>query len=229
MPFDSASEKDTPPTSNTPSQKPNTPPQEPNAPTQQSTPLQSVEKDTPPMSNTKLPPTPNAPSQEPNPEPTPTTPPENLRLKYRSKSREIAMQFLYQADLCGLGVIKELSMFFVQRTFSEDMEKIPDAERTAIIQYAKMLIDGCLGFWKDLDNCIAEATPNWSIARMNVVDRNILRVGTYEILYQPEVPAIIILTDAIEIGKRFSTVESGRFINGVLNKIWKTKRPVIET
>lgn len=145
--------------------------------------------------------------------------------KYRSKAREIAMQFLYQMDLLGRDIIKDFPKFLLHRMAAEDIKQIAEVERTAMVQYAQKLIDACFGAWKDLDECISQATPNWSLPRMTTVDRNILRIATYELLYQPEIPAPIILNDAIELGKQFSTADSGRFINGVLNKIWKTKRP----
>ena len=76
-----------------------------------------------------------------------------------------------------------------------------------------------------IDVIIAESTEHWDLERMAVVDRNILRMAVYELLYEPDVPGKVAINEAIEIAKKFGTAESSRFINGVLDRIHRELRP----
>jgi len=76
-----------------------------------------------------------------------------------------------------------------------------------------------------IDRHIGQVTEHWDLDRMAVVDRNILRLAVYELLWEPEVPAKVAINEAIEIAKKFGTRESGRFINGILDRVSKELRP----
>ena len=85
--------------------------------------------------------------------------------------------------------------------------------------FAEARIDGVLETQVELDRAIQEVAQNWDISRMAVIDRNVLRIATFELLHCKDIPPKVAINEAIEIGKRFSTSNSGAFINGILDKI----------
>ena len=85
--------------------------------------------------------------------------------------------------------------------------------------FAQRLIGGVHERWDELDGVIRRVAQNWDIGRMAVIDRNVLRLATFELLYCKDIPPKVTLNEAIELGKRFSTANSGGFINGILDKI----------
>ena len=78
---------------------------------------------------------------------------------------------------------------------------------------------------KEIDNIISQYLENWTLDRLSSVDRNVLRLGTYELLYEADVPIEVTIDEAIEIAKKYGTENSGKFVNGVLDKIAKEKAP----
>ncbi len=126
----------------------------------------------------------------------------------RRKGRELALQALYQIDVRGDDGAGALGPFWEQcdapadaRTFGED------------------LVGGVLEERKRIDELIASSSDNWRVSRLSHVDRNILRVATYELLCRRDVPASVAIDEAIEIAKRFGSDESPTFVNGVLDHI----------
>lgn len=119
----------------------------------------------------------------------------------------MALQFLYQADL----VSKPLSE---SDDFLRDEERDPETRR-----FAQRLITGTLDGKEEIDEAIQQVAQNWNISRMAVVDRNVLRLATYELLNCQDIPPKVAINEAIEIGKRYSTQNSGAFINGILDRI----------
>jgi N utilization substance protein B len=85
--------------------------------------------------------------------------------------------------------------------------------------YSELVVNGVFDERETLDGHITRASQNWRIARMTRVDRNVLRVGTWELLHEPETPRAVILDEAVELAKRFGTEESGAFVNGVLGRV----------
>ena len=86
-----------------------------------------------------------------------------------------------------------------------------------------MLIGGVLKNLSDLDSLIKKYVKNWEIDRMAVIDRNILRMAVYEMLYQDDIPPNVSINEAIELAKKYGDIDSGKFVNGVLDKIKKTE------
>ncbi len=129
-------------------------------------------------------------------------------MKKRSRGRELALQFLYQLDLRGPELIEEA------RTFIASEEQ--DREARA---FAQRLVHGVHEHWDELNGTIRAVAQNWEIGRMAVVDRNVLRLSTFELLHCKDIPPKVAINEAIELGKRFSTSNSGAFINGILDKI----------
>ena len=130
-------------------------------------------------------------------------------MRKRTKAREIALQMLYQIDAQGEEAIECLESH-LGRSEANDAE---------IREFAAELIHGTRGAVAELDKAIAAAAQNWEIHRMAVVDRNILRMAVFEMIHVEEIPAKVSINEAIELGKRYSTEQSGSFINGILDRI----------
>ena len=129
-------------------------------------------------------------------------------MKKRTQSRELALQFLYQHDLRGEELMDELDEFL--RT------EAPDRSTG---DFALYLVRGTVKRRDEIDDVIRSVAQNWDLERMAVIDRNILRIATFELLACADIPPKVSINEAIELGKRFSTQNSGGFINGVLDKI----------
>jgi N utilization substance protein B len=126
----------------------------------------------------------------------------------RRKSREFALQVLYQLDITKQDVIKTLAQF--QDHFSGNEERDDFMER---------LVLGVLEHCQEIDRLIEKYSENWRLVRMNIVDRTILRMAIFELLYCEEIPPKVTLNEAIELGKRYGSEDSGSFINGILDRI----------
>ena len=135
-------------------------------------------------------------------------------MKKRTRSRELALQFLYMLDLRGPEFLDEATTFLA----SEE----PDV---ATRQFALHLVRGTVEHMDDINTLIRDIAQNWDIARMAVIDRNVLRMATYELVHCPDIPPKVSINEAIELGKRFSTQNSGGFINGVLDRIKERHAP----
>jgi N utilization substance protein B len=133
-------------------------------------------------------------------------------LRKRSRAREVALQLLFQHDLNG-GVARPAIERFVRERLRE-----PELET-----YALRLFDGVLAKLGSIDECLGRAAENWRVARMAVVDRNILRLGCFELLHGTAAPARVVLDEAIELARRFGSADSPAFVNGILDRIHKTE------
>lgn len=140
----------------------------------------------------------------------------------RTKARELALQFLYQMDLRGSETMLQLDRFLSQ--VAEDAED-PDTfvliQQPHIASYARELIHGCITHWQELNEKIQKLAKNWELSRMAVIDRTILRIALYELGYSQDTPPKVAIDEAIELGKKYSTANSGAFINGILDKSLK--------
>jgi N utilization substance protein B len=132
----------------------------------------------------------------------------------RRKAREVALQFLYQLDLHGEDdPTPHLEEFWSRHPVDDDTRAFADA-----------LVRGTKQNQAKADELIRQYVEHWDLERMAVVDRNILRLAIYELLWAEDVPAKVAINEAIEIAKKFGTRESSRFINGVLDRIHKELR-----
>lgn len=121
------------------------------------------------------------------------------------------MQIWYQVDL-GHTTSEEALV-----TYWQTHDVTPD-----IREFADVLVRGTAAERESLDALLVQFSAHWRLERMAAVDRNILRVAAYELVYCPDIPIKVTLNEAIEIGKKFGTEESGAFINGILDQIAKT-------
>jgi len=129
-------------------------------------------------------------------------------MRRRTRARELALQFLYSQDVRDEDLRAELGTF------------LKDAGAGAAIRaYAEALVEGVSAHRDELDKTIRDLAANWSLERIARIDRNILRLAAFEILYGDDVPPKVAINEAIELGKRYSTAQSGAFINGILDKV----------
>jgi len=128
----------------------------------------------------------------------------------RRKAREYALQMLFQWDITH-DVIEQIVINF--------WEGQDEPEETRL--FAESLASGTIGTVENIDRLIGRHAENWRLDRMAVVDRNILRLATYEFLSDSETPKTVVINEAIEIARRFSAQESPQFINGILDSIRK--------
>jgi transcription antitermination protein NusB len=129
----------------------------------------------------------------------------------RTKSRELALQMLFQWE-----VGKHPPAYVVQ-TFMSGRRLAPDVDA-----FARSLFEGTVGDVTALDPMIAEQAKHWKMERMPAIDRNILRMALFEMLHHPETPGAVVINEAIELARRFSSKDSVEFVNGVLDAIWKS-------
>lgn len=135
----------------------------------------------------------------------------------RSKGRECALQIMYDADISQDGLCKE-GLGDTIKAYWENF-----TSDGASHSYVEGLVYGVVNNLQEIDNYITDASPRWKIDRMATVDRNVLRLGIYELLQKEVVPAIII-NEAVELAKKFGAEQSSAFVNGLLDEI----RRVIE-
>jgi N utilization substance protein B len=133
-------------------------------------------------------------------------------MRVRTRARELALQFLYQMDVQGPDYRSACDVFLGQALSGKPGGNEAHA-------YARRLIDGVLLHKERIDALLREAARNWELERMAVVDRNALRIGCYELLFENEIPMKVAINEAIELGKRYSTEASSAFINGILDRI----------
>jgi N utilization substance protein B len=126
----------------------------------------------------------------------------------RRRARECALQLLYMWEFH-----RQTNDFDTEPIWAENQED--DATR----QFAETIVNGVIENIEDIDNIIKSASLNWRIDRMAIVDRNILRIATWELLKVMDTPLKVVLNEAIELGKKFGSEDSSAFVNGVLDKV----------
>ena len=134
----------------------------------------------------------------------------------RRRAREFALQALYAVDLSGATGGNALSGLWAGRLEEESPDEPVSPEE---LEFAQELVRGVLEEREELDARIDAASLNWRLARMPVVDRNILRLGAHELLSRADIPASVSINEAIELAKRFGGAESRAFVNGILDRI----------
>jgi N utilization substance protein B len=131
----------------------------------------------------------------------------------RHSGRESALQMLFQMELSGTSPETTVELYWRSFVADADPEGRP---------YADEVILGVGATREELDRHIGAASSHWRIERMSRVDRNVLRLGTWELAHRTDVPRAVILDEAVELAKAFGTDESSAFVNGVLNRIADT-------
>jgi len=149
----------------------------------------------------------------------------------------MAVQMLYQSDLGGSALPHIIATFdlaeYVAREGAAPRKKGPltakereEADRSRkraveAFEYAQELVRGTLDNQEKIDDLIRSQADNWRLERMPAVDRNILRLAIYEMMYEEDTPKLVVLDEAIELAKKFGSEQSGRFVNGLLDGLLK--------
>lgn len=136
------------------------------------------------------------------------------RREPRRRARETALQMLYQWEVGRAASIAEVGETFWLHD-DHEANGLSDDHRG----FAVLLAEGVVAGLAEVDPIISEAAENWRLERMNVMDRLILRLAVFEFLHQPETPARVVINEALELARTFSTDDSVRFINGILDAI----------
>ncbi len=126
----------------------------------------------------------------------------------RRRSREIAMQALFDMDM---------SLDISPERFERFCQNFNPPERQ--LSFARTLVEGVMQYRDKIDALIEGYSSNWKMSRIACVDRNVMRIAVFEMLYCEEIPAKVAINEAIDIGKRYGTDDSGAFINGILDSI----------
>ena len=133
-------------------------------------------------------------------------------MRKRTQARECALQILYQVDMTKSSPEEVLPSYW-------EFHPAPDDVR----EFAELIVRGTFQHLGDIDQKIVHYTENWELNRMAAVDRNILRLAVYELLYVDEIPPKVTINEAVNLAKKFSQEEAGKFVNGILDKIHHTE------
>ncbi len=128
----------------------------------------------------------------------------------RRSSRELALKFLYQSELNAGDYNEQMSQFLEISPVQEDVRK-----------FMVDLVDTINHGKGEIDELLEKSSENWTLARMTIIDRNILRIATAELLYHKDIPPKVVIDEAVEVAKKFGSEDSPDFINGVLDRIRK--------
>jgi transcription antitermination protein NusB len=134
-------------------------------------------------------------------------------MSHRRKAREVALKVLYALDVIKMEPEKAIDLFWSHYDAPEDAKP-----------FSSLLIEGTWNKKEYLDELISQHSENWSLSRMARVDRNILRMAVYELLFCDDIPPKVTLNEAIDLGKIYGSENSGSFINGILDALYADMR-----
>ncbi len=134
-------------------------------------------------------------------------------MRQRRKAREIALQVLYGLDLSNGDINEAIDLFWKNFEAPEQVKA-----------FSSVLIEGAWNNRKKIDELIGSCAANWSVGRMSKVDKSILRMAVYELLYCRDIPPKVAINEAIDLGKLFGSENSGAFINGILDALYAKLR-----
>ena len=134
-------------------------------------------------------------------------------MRKRTKAREYTLKILYQAEMTRRQISLTAENFWNQGDL---------ADRT-VREFAQRLTSGVEQHLKEIDDKISLYATNWQLKRMAVIDRNVLRIGTFELLHTGDIPPKVSINEAVELAKKYGDLESSKFVNGILDKIHKTE------
>lgn len=132
-------------------------------------------------------------------------------MRKRTQGREFALQILYQIDITGDNYELALNSFWQARTEENIEDKIKN--------FTNELVKGTIENKDTIDTKISKYAANWQLKRMAVIDRNILRLSCFELLCRDDIPVKVSINEAVELAKKYSGLEAGKFVNGILDKV----------
>lgn len=133
-------------------------------------------------------------------------------MRNRTLARECALKILYRIEILRDTVESSTEDFWSREKFDKEIE-----------DFANSLVKGTIANLSDIDKMISMYASNWGLKRMAVIDKNIMRMSTFELLYRDDIPPNVSINEAIELAKKYGDVDSGKFVNGILDKIRKTE------
>jgi len=132
-------------------------------------------------------------------------------MRKRTKAREYVLQMLYQVDITRLCHQEVLKSFWENSERQVDSEELKD--------FSGQLLQGVVEHIEEIDKKISKYAANWQLDRMAFVDRNIMRLGCFELLFRQDIPPKVAINEAVELAKKYSGLESGKFVNAILDQI----------
>lgn len=129
----------------------------------------------------------------------------------RRESREAALQILFQLEFSESSEVPDLNQFWKNKKNQDSA-------------YAQQLVHGVMAHKEEIDGLIQSHSQNWRISRMLLIDRNIMRLAVYELLFEKDMAVAVVINEAVELAKKFGSSESARFINGVLDALSKNPK-----
>jgi len=153
-----------------------------------------------------------------------------MSLGIRRRGRELALKIIYSLKDQNISMGDVLGDFWANFRFAEDQlgEALDEADAPVhpeVRRFAEELATGVFSNLGEIDRVIEEFSTNWALDRMARVDKALLRLATFELICRPDVPSSVVINEAIEVGKRYGTKETPAFVNGILDKISRTRRP----
>ena len=148
----------------------------------------------------------------------------------RHVAREWALQFLFQSEFNRADTLEEGFQLFWRHLDGEEPRKTTDSSETPAREsraqakarrFAEELARGVITHHQDIDLLIARHAENWDIERMGTVDRNAMRIAVFEMLHRNDIPPVVSINEAVELAKAYSSIDSGKFVNGILDRIRK--------
>lgn len=137
-------------------------------------------------------------------------------MRRRTHARESALQILYQIDITRDGCEESLDNFWQSHSDEAFEQEVKD--------FTAILVKGVVQNQKVIDENISRFAANWQLERMAVVDRNILRMSCYELMFCADIPAKVSINEAVELAKKYSSPDAGKFVNAILDKIKSDKK-----
>lgn len=142
-------------------------------------------------------------------------------MRRRTKGRECSLMILYQADVTQRDIPTALKNYWAEQEEAQSVDSV-------VKEFSNRLTVGVDKNLKQIDEKIAQYATNWQIKRMAVIDRNVLRLGVFELLYTVDIPPKVSINEAVDLAKKYGDMDSGKFVNGILDKIHKTEVIVTE-
>jgi transcription antitermination protein NusB len=146
-------------------------------------------------------------------------------MRERRLARRLALDVLYEAEIKDRLPLEAFEARaregWVDATSDETLEGSPEVAQE-VLDYARRLVEGVQSHQADIDETIARYADRWAITRMPVVDRTLLRIALFELLWREDIPVPVAINEAVELAKELSTDDSGRFINGLLGRVAET-------
>ncbi|MEK7449372.1 MAG: transcription antitermination factor NusB [Planctomycetota bacterium] len=136
-------------------------------------------------------------------------------MRKRTLAREIALQALYQLEIKSK----------IAPVAPEDLESFfhTQTKNQPVIEFARLLLQGVSQNQNKIDSLIQETAHNWEFSRLAILDKNILRLAIYELLFCDDIPPAVSINEAVDLAKKYGSAESGAFVNGILDKIAPNK------